>query len=844
MLTASSKTLRALIAHLSPRWVLAVLAVLPILSATALVEYLSYREQQRAIDALAHQVVAETSKRVTQELQAYLQTPLLINRLNLDAVAREQLNLQNTAALETVLSDRLEQFEQVTAILFVSSTGTFRAVKRPLDLQSPSTTQSPDKVLVSLQNSLHQPAKRVEIVKNVATHHDRLWYERALTSIKQGWDPIDYDAVNHPFLTASEPIYDSVTGHLLGVFSVQLQLSYLNKLLHRLDVGESSRVLITDQVGNVISTSIPAPTYPIVTDTKANQPLLPFKLDQSQDALTRSLGQHLRNAPTISTSSDPNQQFKFTHNYELHYVKITPLANSYGLNWQVLIVIPKSQLMGGIKANQQTSVILSFLTIGLTTLLGVFAAKGYATYFTSLASTTVSPSDDLIHSQTSSNPTSEINTLSHTLHQMANQMHQCFNQIQLFLAESPAIQQVMVYPKVEWVTPPHYRGDRKFTPTEDLFRRAFEQAPTGILLLSPAGQIIRANAHFCDLLSYAATDLLGLPLQDITHPGDRKPVLEGLQQMLAGTIDSFQVEKHYITQPGATIPVLLQVTPVRDQNDNVLYFVGHIQDIRDRLRAERQEAEFISIISHELRTPLTSIRGAIGVLSTGIYNNRPDKAQHMMQIALNNSERLVRLVNDILDFERLRSGKVELVMQPCQVPDLMQQAIDSVQAIADQSNINLSLISSATTVLASPDLIIQTLTNLLSNAIKFSCPGSKVWLKTEVYGDDWSSQGISDPLSGSTPIPRTSSYIVTPCVLFSIKDQGRGIPEDKLETIFEQFQQVDISDSYKKGGTGLGLAICKKIVQQHNGKIWVESRLGQGSTFYFTLPLAKKVNNV
>jgi signal transduction histidine kinase len=202
-----------------------------------------------------------------------------------------------------------------------------------------------------------------------------------------------------------------------------------------------------------------------------------------------------------------------------------------------------------------------------------------------------------------------------------------------------------------------------------------------------------------------------------------------------------------------------------------------------------------------------------------LYVNNPAKTQRLIQIALNNSDRLVRLVNDILDLERLQSGRVTIVMKPCQVEPLMQQAVEGIQAIADQSSVTLSVTPLSATVWADPDAIVQTFTNLLSNAIKFSSTGNTVWF-TAAMGEE--------PLSA----PPTSS------ILFSIKDEGRGILADKLESIFERFQQVDIADSRRKGGTGLGLAICQNIVQQHHGRIWVESVLGEGSTFYFTLPLA------
>uniref|UniRef100_A0A832M3Y7 histidine kinase n=1 Tax=Oscillatoriales cyanobacterium SpSt-402 TaxID=2282168 RepID=A0A832M3Y7_9CYAN len=371
--------------------------------------------------------------------------------------------------------------------------------------------------------------------------------------------------------------------------------------------------------------------------------------------------------------------------------------------------------------------------------------------------------------------------------------------------------------------------------SEERFRRAFDDAPIGISLVCPTGQFLKVNAHYCSLLGYTEEELLALTFQEITHSADLKTDEEGFRQLLSGEIRSFQMEKRYITKQGMTIPVLMNVAPIRDHDGRVIYCVGHIQDIRDRLRVEQMKEEFISVVSHELRTPLTSIRGALGILETGVFSDRPDKAKHMLQIAINNSDRLVRLVDEILSLERLDSGKVQLVIEQCQVADLMQQAIDGIQAIADQAAVTLSLTPLSATLWAAPDALVQTLTNLLSNAIKFSSPGNTVWLKAEI-GNQESGIGNREKKLSLTPPPLHSSP-PSPFLLFSVKDQGRGIPAEKLDIIFEKFQQVDVSDCRKKAGTGLGLAICKNIVQQHGGQIWVESTVGQGSTFYFTIPL-------
>ncbi|MEE6162485.1 response regulator [Cylindrospermopsis raciborskii DSH] len=242
-----------------------------------------------------------------------------------------------------------------------------------------------------------------------------------------------------------------------------------------------------------------------------------------------------------------------------------------------------------------------------------------------------------------------------------------------------------------------------------------------------------------------------------------------------------------------------------------------LRDITERKQVEKMKDEFVSVVSHELRTPLTSIHGSLGMLTSGLLSTTSEQGKRLLQIATDSTERLVRLINDILDIERIESGKVKMERENCDLRDLINSAINIMQPLADKAGVSLSIHNSNSSsnissiqLWADPDRIIQTLTNLFSNAIKFSEPGSAVYLMTELQKDQ---------------------------VLVTVQDTGRGIPEDKLESIFERFQQVDSSDSRNHDGTGLGLAICKSIVQQHGGKIWVKSVLGEGSSFYFTLPI-------
>ncbi|OKH36836.1 hypothetical protein NIES2119_15560 [[Phormidium ambiguum] IAM M-71] len=368
--------------------------------------------------------------------------------------------------------------------------------------------------------------------------------------------------------------------------------------------------------------------------------------------------------------------------------------------------------------------------------------------------------------------------------------------------------------------------------SEERFRRAFDDAAIGMALVALDGRFLQVNLALCEITGYSEAELLGNFFQDITHPDELNADREFIRQILAGERRTYQVEKRYIHKSGHIVWGLLGVSVVKDRQGNPLYFITQIQDISERQKIDKIKDEFISIVSHELRTPLTAIRGSLGILETGVLDNRPEKAKYMLQVAVKNSDRLVRLVNDILDLERLESGKVELIMENCEVEDLMQQAVESVQAIANQANIKVELTPLVAEIIASPDAIIQALTNLLSNAIKFSPPHSIVSLSAEFQNSKLFTENNHTINQSSISSPTQ--------ILFQVKDRGRGIPADKLDTVFGRFQQIDISDARQKGGTGLGLAICKSIVQQHGGQIWVESTLGQGSVFYFTLPIVRK----
>jgi PAS domain S-box-containing protein len=349
---------------------------------------------------------------------------------------------------------------------------------------------------------------------------------------------------------------------------------------------------------------------------------------------------------------------------------------------------------------------------------------------------------------------------------------------------------------------------------EELSRRQevlLDSVADGICGLDQNGLVSFVNPAAARMLGAEATALAGKPVHELLHGaatsdrgcgGDCPLQRHALRpRAAAGEETIFRID-------GSSFPAEYVFTPIADQgrfSGSVLSF----RDISQRYALDRLKDEFISTVSHELRTPLTSIRGALGLLSSGILGDLNDKSANLLRIALTNSDRLVRLINDILDLERIQSGRAPLAFRSVQLAELVRQAIDGMQPVADAAGVQLIHDTTQVEIAADPDRLLQVLTNLLSNAVKFSPPNSSV------------SVMLRPGLTGVT---------------VSVIDHGRGIPADKLEAIFGRFQQVDASDSRQKGGSGLGLAICRTIVLQHSGRIWAERNPVCGSTFRVFLP--------
>lgn len=347
-------------------------------------------------------------------------------------------------------------------------------------------------------------------------------------------------------------------------------------------------------------------------------------------------------------------------------------------------------------------------------------------------------------------------------------------------------------------------ADRRW---KDEVARFFQLSLELLGIMGPDGHLRQVNPAWERVTGWSTEELTSRHLDEFLPPGCTWITDEQRARLAEG---GELVEWDFQVRCKDGRPIWLRWRANALPEEQLIYLVG--QEVTRQREVERMKDEFVSVVSHELRTPMTAIRGALGLLTGGALGPLPEKGQRLLEIALTNTERLVRLVNDILDLERMEAGQVLLFPSALPVPPVLDLLVQSLKPTADREGISLQVRAEDCEVWADSDRLQQLLTNLVSNAIKFSPAGSRVEVEASRRGAE---------------------------VHFLIRDYGRGIPREQLSRVFDRFAQVDASDARVKGGSGLGLHICKRLVDQHGGTIGVESQPGRGSTFWFTLPVPR-----
>lgn len=343
-------------------------------------------------------------------------------------------------------------------------------------------------------------------------------------------------------------------------------------------------------------------------------------------------------------------------------------------------------------------------------------------------------------------------------------------------------------------------------------RRVVDTEENLIFVRDAQGRFLLCNSAFAALLDSHPSAIEQCRAEDVAGAHRVLPLLQGEAEVLSGS-GELRITEVELTDAQGQERWLQVVKRPMMMSSGACHVVTVAVDMSLRRRMEQMKAEFIATVSHELRTPLTAIRGALGMLVGGVGGEIGAGARPLLDIAHKNSERLVRLINDILDIEKLEAGRLPFHFSHCDVQTLIEQALLDIKPYADDYAVSLRLVPPADPLQAKvnldPDRFAQVMANLLSNAIKHS-PADGV-VSVDLRSHD-----------GSLEI--------------GIQDQGQGIPEAFRSRIFERFAQADSSDARRRGGTGLGLAITHSLVQQMHGQIGFDSQEGQGTRFWLRLP--------
>jgi PAS domain S-box-containing protein len=344
-----------------------------------------------------------------------------------------------------------------------------------------------------------------------------------------------------------------------------------------------------------------------------------------------------------------------------------------------------------------------------------------------------------------------------------------------------------------------------------MFRLAVEACTNGMVIADDAGKIVLVNYEIERLSGYRRDELIGQPV-DILVPARLRTEYARHCDAVTVRPETGRIGASFdflgLRKDGTEFPIEVGLNPV--QVGAGLLILSVIVDISNRRRMERLKDEFVATVSHELRTPLTSIAGALGLLTAGKAGQLPEAAERLLTIAYTNSQRLVRLLNDILDIEKMELGKVVFDFKRVEVQTIVEQTIEANRAFAESRNVRIRLDSASAVVdvRADPDRLVQAITNLLSNAIKFSPSGEEVVVAIETRGET---------------------------VHISVRDHGHGVPDEFKPRIFERFAQADATDARQKGGTGLGLSIVKQIVDRLDGAVGFMDAPGGGTIFHVEL---------
>lgn len=835
------------------RTVFVVPFLVQIFATVGVIGWLSFRHGKQAVNEVATQLQDEITVHLEDRLERYLAIPHQINQSNQDAIRLGSLTLDNLQPWEQHLWRQVQRFDSVSYIGVANEQrGLIAAGRRNRD-QLVIIQANPATDFDFYTYSTHSERDRKTLIESSKNYDPRLrpWYKAALQADQPTWSdiyPHFGEGDRTLLISAIQPVYDSNQQQVQGVLNTTLRLSTISDFLQTLKIGKSGRLFIIERSGFLVATSTPEPPF----QHSQNQ-ITRLKATQSPDPLIQATANYLTQQFGDFNGIQASQRLDFKRQGQRQFLQVMPLQDSHGLDWLIVVVLPEADFLDHIHDNTQATILLCLVALIIATGIGMSTANWII--------------------------------------QPIQRLNQAANAIA----------------KGEW--------EQKIE-----VHRILETVPVGIVVVDAQGQFHYTNdkaqrfmggAFTPDAIAdnFCAVHHWYIAGTDQLYPIEELPIIRALQGQRS------IVHNIEIHQDDQIIPIETWSKPILDEQGEIIYAIAVINDITDRKKAEAERMrftqelefkdhqnaawqrldklkdEFLANTSHQLRTPLHGIVGIAESLIDGATGKLPLQTRINLGTIIATGRRLSNLVNDILDFAKLRHQDIQLQQQPVGVREIAEVVLRlSYPLIGDKE---LQLINAI-----SPDLPIayadenrvqQILQNLVDNAIKFTDRGtvkisaqlvsSRQTLEGRGAQVEWGkgelkeltqnhvlerSEGVVSVVLESTlsstdganfinpplptrfpisevedqnPVLEQSEGSTFKMLAITVSDTGIGIPKSHVNRIFESFEQGESFLGRQYGGTGLGLALTKKLVELHGGTIEVQSTLGVGSQFTFTLPM-------
>ena len=803
------------------RTVLIVTFLVQILGTVGLVEYFSLRSGQKAVETLIVDLGEEISNRIEQNVLSFLDKPHLLLQNTLVVTKNGNLNLDDFPQLQCFLLAQIQHPNSFNHLGFGNEKGELLSVESvesaigsEIVVKVKDQSTGSQRITYGLDNQCNRTELRN---KKKYDPHSRDWYQAAVVAEKPSWSPLYRSVLQQKIeLSAAAPVY-SQAGELLGVLYSEITLSVITDFLKNLNISPSGQAFIIERSGEMVASTLGLP-FDVTQEEEPEQ----LAAIASNHKLIQATAQKLLEKFGSFNQIKEKSSVVFDNGKERTIIQVRPLQDDRGLDWLVVVAVPANDFMGKINANTRITIGLCVAALIVAILVAIATARWIIQPIQRLNASAKKLSQGEWDATSEIDRSDEVGQLAKSFNSMAKQLQESFEIREQRINERTAKLSQTNQQLVAEVVKRHRVEEKLRQSLKALsdFKYALEQS-TIVAVTDDQGTISYVNDQFCQISQYEQKELINQTHRMI-NSGYHAPEFF---QDLWSTIASGQIWRGEIknrAKDGSYYWLETTIVPFLDDNGKPLQYLAIQNNITERKQKDQEVREFATqlqrsnrelenfayIVSHDLQEPLRKMKSFAQLLAREYQDQwtENEKAQRYLDYIIDAAERQRNLIQALLNYSRLgRNGSPKVSID---LGAVVEKVLEDLSISIAETQATVTVID-LPTVEASATQMAQLFLNLIGNGIKFRGPAPpRIQVSAQLHSSEW---------------------------LISVQDNGIGLNPQYAERIFQIFKRLHSRSEYP--GTGIGLAICRKIVEGYGGRIWVTSEPGQGSTFYFTLPV-------